>query len=81
MCARDAFGLAVRLAGMTSLAFGVFDAIGVIARLSGVDYGSPRSFSSILTAMVSYAIMGVLLLATAKRITTLVYPDAPKSGE
>jgi len=31
--------------------------------------------------MIAYALMGLLLLAMAKRITSLVYPDAPKSEE
>jgi hypothetical protein len=75
MTARDVFALVVRLAGMGFVVFGILDAIGAAATISGIPTGHGPNYpvQTMALAMVMYFTVGLLLLVAAKPITHLVY--------
>jgi hypothetical protein len=75
MSAKDVFGLILRLTGMGFVIFGILDAMGVVATLSGFQtgYGSRYPVETMALAMAMYLATGLFLLVAAKPITNLVY--------
>jgi len=80
MTVEDLFGLAVRLAGLTFIVFGVFDAFHVVATALGLPLPSSHTLAEVIAGTALWLVLGLVLLVSADAIARFAYRNRRKSN-
>jgi len=73
MKARDAFGVIVRTAGFGCVLVGLLGLVSVAVEALGLPVGATRPAGHVLTLAGIWMLMGLVVLAGASRIVSLIY--------
>jgi hypothetical protein len=77
MTVKDLFGLAVRIAGVVFVVFGLFDLVDVFVKLMGLPMPSRYPAATDAVAAIIFFIFGAIFILGADLITRLIYRRAP----